>query len=82
MKKEFNNWREIKEWAVEQGFDLLAKRLQLNNDCWNSCGEFGRSQVAICDSIRLADTLDEQLEIAGAWESELATDMVLELVAG
>ena len=81
MKKDFKDWGEIKAWAVENGFELLAKRLQLNNDCWWGCGEFGRSQVAICDSIRFADTLDEQLEIAGAWETELADDIVLQCVA-
>jgi hypothetical protein len=74
--KEFKSWKDIKEWAEENGFEKLAKRLQLNNDCWNSCGEFGRSQVAICDSIRYAETEEERLEVAGEIEKELTGDIV------
>lgn len=64
--KEFKNWREIMEWCRENGFEKLAKRMQVNNDCWNSCGEFGRSQVMICDSIRFAESEEERLEVAQA----------------
>lgn len=74
--KEFKSWKDIKEWAEENGFEKLAKRLQLNNDCWNSCGEFGRSQVAICDSLRYAETEEERLEVAGEIEKELTGDIV------
>ena len=74
--KEFKNWKEIKEWAEKNGFEKLAKRLQLNNDCWESCGEFGRSQVAICDSIRYAETEEERLEVAGEIEKELKGDII------
>jgi hypothetical protein len=45
--------------------------MDLNNNCWNSSGEFGRSQVAICDSIRLAETEDEALEIATQLNEEM-----------
>lgn len=49
--KKFTNWHEIKEWFEERGYYLTAERMQLNNDCWMSSGEFGRSQVAICDAM-------------------------------
>lgn len=78
---EFKNWREIKEWAERNGFDRLAKRLQLNNDCWNSSGEFGRSQVYLCDNMRYAENEDERLAVAEQLEQELAEDIVLECIA-
>lgn len=62
--KEFKNWREIMDWAKSNGFNNMAKRMQLNNDCWNSSGEFGRSQVQICDAMRFADSEEDRLEIA------------------
>ena len=74
--KEFKSWKEIKEWAEENGFEKLAKRLQLNNDCWWSSGEFGRSQVAICDAMRYAETEEERLEVAGEIEKELEGDII------
>lgn len=51
---EFESWRDIKEWAEQNGYINMAKRMQLNNDCWNSSGEFGRNQVFVCDSMRMA----------------------------
>lgn len=78
--KEFKNWREIKEWAERNGFVRLAKRLKLNNDCWSSSGEFGRSQVYLCDSMRYAESEQERLAVAEQLEKELAGDIVLELV--
>lgn len=62
--KEFKSWRDIKAWFEENGYDQLAKRMQINNDCWNSSGEFGRSQVYICDSMRFAESEDERHEVA------------------
>ncbi|MBQ1308106.1 MAG: hypothetical protein IIY54_10580 [Ruminococcus sp.] len=62
--EEFKNWREIKDWATEHGYDKMAERMQLNNDAWNSSGEFGRNQVAICDAMRAAKTEEEREEIA------------------
>lgn len=79
--KEYKSWRDIKEWAERNGFVKLAKRLQLNNDCWSSCGEFGRSQVYLCDSMRYATTERERLDVAEQLERELADDIVLECVA-
>lgn len=79
--KEYKSWRDIKEWAERNGFVKLAKRLQLNNDCWSSCGEFGRSQVYLCDSMRYATTEQERLDVAEQLERELADDIVLECVA-
>jgi hypothetical protein len=48
---DFKTWRDIRRWAKDNGFKLIVKRMDLNNRCWNSSGEFGRSQVAICDNI-------------------------------
>ena len=61
---EFKTWRDIKAWAEDNGYTALAKRMQLNNDCWNSSGEFGRSQVMICDSMRFAKSEEERHEVA------------------
>lgn len=74
---EFKNWREIKEWAESNGFPLLAKRLQLNIDCWWSSGEFGRSQVYLCDNMRYATSEDERRDVAEMLERELTGDEVL-----
>lgn len=38
--KTFKDWKEIRDWAKDNGLDNLAKRMQLNNDCWASSGEF------------------------------------------
>lgn len=62
--KEFKNWRDIKSWFEENGYEIMAKRMQMNNDCWNSSGEFGRSQVYICDSMRFAESEDERHNVA------------------
>ena len=67
--KEFKNWHDIKDWCEEHGFKTLARRMQLNNDCWASSGEFGRSQVMICDSLRFAESEEEREEIASALEA-------------
>lgn len=67
--KEFKNWHDIKDWCEEHGFKTLARRMQLNNDCWNSSGEFGRSQVYICDSLRFAESEEEREDIASALEA-------------
>ena len=77
---EFKSWRDIKDWATKNGFAKIAKRMQINNDYWMSSGEFGRSQVQICDALRWADTEDERLIIAGEIEKELASDEVLKLI--
>lgn len=74
--EEFKNWREIKEWCEEHGYHKLARRLQLNNDCWASSGEFGRSQVAICDAMRFAESEEEREEVAYNFEHE---DELIEL---
>ena len=60
----FKNWRDIRTWAKEHGFVNLVRRMDLNNSCWNSSGEFGRSQVAICDALRLAGDEEERVRIA------------------
>ena len=62
--KTFKDWKEIRDWAKDNGWTNLAARMQLNNDAWNSSGEFGRSQVEICDSIRFAETEEQQRNIA------------------
>lgn len=77
---EFKNWRDIRNWAERNGFENIVRRMELNNACWNSSGEFGRSQVAICDAIRFADE-EERLAVAEEIETELAEDIVLQCVA-
>ena len=68
----WKTWQDIKKWAEEHKFFNLAKRLQLNNDCWLSSGEFGRSQVEICDALRLAANEDEALELAQNFDKQCA----------
>ena len=81
--KEIKSWRDIKEWFKQNGYPVLAKRMQMNNDCWNSCGEFGRSQVAICDAMRCAETEEERHEVAQSfmYEDELIKMGFIELIA-
>lgn len=73
---EFKNWRDIKAWFEQNGYEVLAKRMQMNNDCWWSSGEFGRSQVMICDSMRYAESEEERHEVARALMGE---DELIEL---
>lgn len=79
--KAFKNWKEIMEWAKRNGYENMAKRMQINNDCWMSCGEFGRSQVAICDAMRYAESESQRHDVATEIEESLIGDMVLECVA-
>ncbi len=74
IMKDFKNWQDIKEWATKNNFNNLAKRMQLNNDCWNSSGEFGRSQVEICDALRFAQSEDERIEIAQEFDQAFASN--------
>ena len=74
--KEFKTWHDIQDWAKENDFKNIVKRMQINNDCWNSSGEFGRSQVEICDSLRFCKSEEERLEVAGEIEEELNHDFV------
>lgn len=62
--KQFNSWREIRDWAIENGYHKMAARMDLNNSGWNSSGEFGRSQKEICDAIRFAKTEKDRHRIA------------------
>ena len=72
--KEFKNWHDIQDWAKENGFKNIVKRMQINNDYWNSSGEFGRSQVEICDSLRFCNSEEERLEVAENIEEILNHD--------
>lgn len=74
---EFKSWREIKAWAEMHDFNRLAGRLQLNNDYWNSSGEFGRSQVQICDAMRFCDSEKERIRMAEDIERDLENDEIL-----
>lgn len=74
---EFKSWRDIMAWAEERGFKNIVKRMEMNNKYWQSSGEFGRSQVAICDALRFAEDEDERVEIAERMEQELASDEIL-----
>ena len=80
--KKFEKWSDIRDWATENGYPLLAKRFQLNNDCWQSSGEFGRSQVALCDYMRFAETEEERHGIAESLEKQLADDDLLQCIKG
>lgn len=62
--KEFKTWHDVKKWAEKNGFKNIAKRLKINSDYWWSSGEFGRSQVFICDTLRYAESEKERLELA------------------
>ena len=81
--KEFKSWRDIKEWFEQNGYPVLAKRMQMKNECWWSWGEFGRSQVAICDAMRYAQTEEERHEVVQSliYEDELIRLGLIELVA-
>lgn len=68
----FKSWRDIRNWAEEKGHKNLVARMDLNNRCWNSSGEFGRSQVTICDAIRNAETEEEAEEIAKSYDEATA----------
>lgn len=68
----FKSWRDIRDWAEEKSLKNLVARMDLNNRCWNSSGEFGRSQVAICDAIRNAETEAGALEIAKEFDDQTA----------
>lgn len=72
--RNFKDWKEIQEWAIENGFSHLATRLQINNDYWMSSGEFGRSQVSICDSIRFCQSEEERLDVGKELDKMLAED--------
>lgn len=72
--EEFKDWKDIKSWAKKHKFDNLAKRMQLNNDYWNSSGEFGRSQVEICDALRFAQSKEERLRIAQEFDQAFASN--------
>ncbi len=75
--EKFKGWRDILSWAKENGFERISKRLEINNACWNSSGEFGRSQVEICDAIRLAESEEERMSIAEDIEESLKGDIVI-----
>ena len=70
--EDFKDWRDIKKWAEDHGYKNMAARMQLNNDAWMSSGEFGRSQVAICDAMRFAKSEEERHEIAKQINDETA----------
>ena len=74
---EFKTWRDIMDWADRGGYKRMAKRMAINNACWKSSGEFGRSQVAICDAMRFADSEDERVRIAEDIEASLEGDYLV-----
>ena len=80
--KEFKSWKDIHDWAWERGFELMANRMRLNNSCWNSSGEFGRSQVAICDAMRFCETEQDRYDMAQHIEDSLKNDDLLQCVKG
>ena len=68
--EKFKSWREIRDWAKQHGFNNMAKRMDLNNECWESSGEFGRNQVLICDAMRFAEDEEERMLIAEEFDKE------------
>ena len=68
---DFKSWRDIMAWAKDKGLKHLVARMELNHRCWNSSGEFGRSQVEICDNIRLALTEADAEEIAIQMDAQM-----------
>ncbi len=68
---DFKSWRDIMAWAKDKGLKHLVARMELNNRCWNSSGEFGRSQVEICDSIRFAPDEEAAFEIAASMDRQM-----------
>lgn len=62
--KPFKTWREIRDWAEDNGYHKMAARMDLNNAGWNSSGEFGRNQHDICDLMRFAETEAQRHKIA------------------
>lgn len=74
--EEFKTWQDIRDWCEDNGYKALANRMELNNSCWNSSGEFGRSQVMICDSLRFAESEEERHAVARELQSE---DELIEL---
>lgn len=76
----WESWRDILAFVEELGCKALAKRMNINNACWNSCGEFGRCQRYICDSLLICRTREEAEAMAWDLEEMMAEDMVVELV--
>ena len=58
-------------WAKDKGLKHLVARMELNHRCWNSSGEFGRSQVEICDNIRLSPTEADAEKIAIQMDAQM-----------
>ena len=67
----FKSWRDIRNWAGKKGFTHLVARMDLNDRCWNSSGEFGRSQVEICDTIRHSETEDDAIDAAQQMDEQM-----------
>ena len=76
-EKKWKTWRDIREWLGDAGYENVVKRMDLNNSCWNSSGEFGRCQVAICDSLRGASDEAEAHETASNLNKEFAENFGL-----
>ena len=68
--EKFKSWKEIRDWAKDNGFNNMAKRMDLNNECWESSGEFGRNQVLICDAMRFAEDEEERMLIAEEFDKD------------
>lgn len=73
----WKSWRDIRDWCDGGGYKNIVKRMNLNDSCWNSSGEFGRSQVEICDSLRFADNEDEAKEIASELDKRFSENFGL-----
>lgn len=74
---EFKSWQDIRDWCDAHGYKNIVNRMNLNHDCWDSSGEFGRNQVAICDELRFADDLEATAEKI---EERLSRDELLRVM--
>ena len=75
--EDFKSWRDIRDWADRGGYKRMVKRMDINNACWNSSGEFGRSQVAICDAMRFAKSEEDREKVADEIEESLKGDIAI-----
>lgn len=75
----WRSWRDILAFVEELGCKALAKRMRINNKCWESSGEFGRSQVEICNTILACRTREEAEDVVRDMEEAMAEDIVVQL---
>lgn len=68
----WRSWRDVRKWCEENEYMNIVKRMNLNNVFWDRSGEFERSQKAICDRLKDANSEDEAHRIAGELDESFA----------